>query len=173
MMIDVTAAPDIPIVRAPGRQPMEDDDLLWHLDSWTHTGLTLEEWDRLVAMLVCCRCGLTMTRGKFNEHQCLKRMRGDDTRKAFTVPIEFDGHRGVRIPIIEAPDRQPPLNTEIILRLDKWIQPGITDDEWRQFLENMVRCKCSLTMTRRKFEVHQCLDGGEGGSVTIIDLTED
>ena len=47
--------------------------------------------------------------------------------------------------------------TEILLKLDDYIQPGLYEDEFMALLRCMVRCSgCSIVMAQRIFERHMC-----------------
>lgn len=47
-------------------------------------------------------------------------------------------------------------DTEFLLKLDDYTQPGLYDVEFRALLERMVRCRCGMIMLRRVFKEHRC-----------------
>jgi hypothetical protein len=61
--------------------------------------------------------------------------------------------------VVAMPRYEPPANAEQsineqILRLDMWPCPGIPVE---QFLELYAVCSCGMAVTRRKFDVHECI----------------
>ncbi|KAG2049881.1 hypothetical protein BDR06DRAFT_1011811 [Suillus hirtellus] len=55
-----------------------------------------------------------------------------------------------------------------LLKLDSFTRPGLTEGEFRHFL---TRCNgCELIMTRRMFELHNCVGRAEADT-EVIDLT--
>lgn len=79
------------------------------------------------------------------------------------------------IPLL-TPSSRLATDTEILLKLDDYNQPGLYDDEFRALLGRMVRCSCKMIMLRRVFEEHRCnlahmrplkrqrLDGDDNGA---------
>jgi hypothetical protein len=61
--------------------------------------------------------------------------------------------------VVVVPRFCPPPNsavstTELINRLDTWLRPGIT---MQQFKELFAECDCGLVVTRRMFDRHECI----------------
>jgi len=79
----------------------------------------------------------------------------------------------VVIPTFRVPARQMVTALNLLLQLDSAIRPGLTEVQLQSLL---VRCSgCSLIMTRRVGDFHQCgryiWEGNIGGSNAVIDLT--
>lgn len=55
-----------------------------------------------------------------------------------------------------APPHRRATDTEILLKLDDYNQPGLYDAEFRALLGRMVRCPCGMVMLRRVFKEHRC-----------------
>lgn len=56
----------------------------------------------------------------------------------------------------EAPLSRQATDTEILLKLNDYTQPGLYDVEFRALLGRMVRCSCGMIMLRRVFKEHRC-----------------
>jgi hypothetical protein len=66
---------------------------------------------------------------------------------------------GINADTVAVPKFNPPPNlslgaTELISRLDTWLRPGITK---QQFKELFAECDCGLVMTQRMFDRHECI----------------
>lgn len=55
------------------------------------------------------------------------------------------------------------------MRLDSYIDSGLTSNELRTILAKLVKCQCGLTMLRRVFVNHRCMPR----QPLVIDLTAD
>lgn len=61
------------------------------------------------------------------------------------------------VPIVDPPVQGPVTETEILLKLNDYIQPGLYKDEFRALLRQMARCLgCGMVMVQRVFEQHVC-----------------
>ncbi|KAH7917492.1 hypothetical protein BV22DRAFT_1135361 [Leucogyrophana mollusca] len=56
-----------------------------------------------------------------------------------------------------------------LMRLDSFLRPGLTEDEFRGLLTKCRRCR--LIMTRSRFDMHEC-QGEVGDDDDVIDLTQ-
>jgi len=61
--------------------------------------------------------------------------------------------------VVVMPRYQPPPDieesvSEMMLRLDSWIRPGIPVE---QFLGLYAVCGCGMAISRRKFDLHECI----------------
>ena len=84
----------------------------------------------------------------------------------------------ITIPTIQRPARRLPTDMDLLMRLDSFVQTGLTDVELRRLMKKLVRCRCGLVMTQRVFGGHQCMNVGEAqsdapASQAVIDLTND
>lgn len=68
------------------------------------------------------------------------------------------------IPTLCAPARREATEADVMKRLD---HVGLTEDELKWLLKRLVRCKCSLLLTRGAFPNHRCINRD------VIDLTQD
>jgi hypothetical protein len=68
------------------------------------------------------------------------------------------------VPVYERPAKKKETTIDLLLRLDCWIQSGLTQDE---FGELFAKCRCGLIKTRRAFRHHTCAKTPQ----TVIDLT--
>lgn len=57
---------------------------------------------------------------------------------------------------LQAPSSRRATDSEILLKLDDYTQPGLYDIEFRALLRRMVRCPCGMVMLRRVFKEHRC-----------------
>lgn len=62
---------------------------------------------------------------------------------AYTIPIQ-------------TPVLRRATDTEILLKLDDYTQPGLYDAEFRALLKRMVRCSCGMIMMQRVYPQHRC-----------------
>lgn len=83
------------------------------------------------------------------------------------------------IPVFQ-PAKRHATDTEILLRLDDYAQPGLFEEEFRALLGRMVKCPCGMIMAQRVFKEHRCklalfrpLKRRKTAAIDIIDLTED
>jgi hypothetical protein len=67
------------------------------------------------------------------------------------------------VPTLERPAKKPETVLDLLLKLDCFLHPGITHD---QFKTLFVQCRCGLATTRRAFKRHTCVQ-----VQTTIDLT--
>lgn len=67
----------------------------------------------------------------------------DMTSEAYTIPSL-------------TPSSRQATDTEMLLKLDDYNQPGLYDNEFRALLTRMVRCSCRMVMLRRVFGEHRC-----------------
>lgn len=56
----------------------------------------------------------------------------------------------------QTPKSRRVTDTEILLKLDDYTQPGLYDVEFRALLERMIRCSCGMIMLRRVYKEHRC-----------------
>lgn len=61
----------------------------------------------------------------------------------------------VTIPIFQ-PSNQPASETEILLKLDDYVQPGLYEREFKALLGRMAKCACGMVMSQRVFKEHRC-----------------
>lgn len=47
-------------------------------------------------------------------------------------------------------------DTEFLLKLDDYVQPGLYEEEFRALLGRMGKCKCGMIMLQRMFNEHHC-----------------
>lgn len=73
------------------------------------------------------------------------------------------------IPTVQPPRQRPRTDTEMLLRLDGYMDSGLTRIELRTILAKLVRCQCGLTMLRGAFNSHRCMPM----QPLVIDLTAD
>lgn len=73
------------------------------------------------------------------------------------------------LPIYAAPPKYEPSDFELWIRLDAWTRPGVSVAEFRRLMNGILKCSCSLVMTIRRFEKHEC----RPVAADVIDLTED
>lgn len=57
---------------------------------------------------------------------------------------------------LQIPSDREATDTEILLKLDDYTQPGLYDVEFRALLGRMVRCACGMVMMRRVYKEHRC-----------------
>ena len=72
------------------------------------------------------------------------------------------------IPTLEQPAKLPKTTVDLLLRLDAFDRPGLTDHELKNLLG---RCPCGLNMTRRAYGGHTCVPSIR--VPIVIDLTSD
>lgn len=60
------------------------------------------------------------------------------------------------IPRQEPPVHHPTSDTDILMRLSSWIQPGLYEREFRELLGRMAQCSCGMVMTQDVFDEHRC-----------------
>lgn len=74
---------------------------------------------------------------------------------ATELPAVIVGERDIlaSIPTYEQPAKKPETTIDLLLRLDCWVQPGLTED---QFKGLFVKCRCGVVTTRRAFIHHMC-----------------
>lgn len=46
--------------------------------------------------------------------------------------------------------------TEFLLKLDDYVQPGLYEEEFRALLGRMGKCRCGMIMVQRVFKEHRC-----------------
>lgn len=46
--------------------------------------------------------------------------------------------------------------TEFLLKLDDYTQPGLYEEEFRALLGKMGKCACGMIMVQRVFKEHRC-----------------
>lgn len=71
--------------------------------------------------------------------------------------------------------------TEILLKLDDYAQPGLYEEEFRALIDRMAKCRCGMIMSQRVFKEHCCDQAmfrplkkrKTTISAEIIDLTRD
>jgi hypothetical protein len=68
----------------------------------------------------------------------------------------------------ERPVRGPEATLDQLLRLDSWVNPGLSQVDFRKLF---AMCRCGLVMTRRVFQDHTCARSPP--IVPVIDLTGD
>lgn len=56
----------------------------------------------------------------------------------------------------QTPSYRQVTDTEILLKLNDYTQPGLYDIEFRALLGRMVRCSCGMVMLRRVYKEHRC-----------------
>lgn len=84
------------------------------------------------------------------------------------------------IPVFQPSNRRAS-ETEILLRLDDYTQPGLYEEEFKALLGRMAKCACGMIMAQRVFKEHRCAFGTlrpfkkrrTQRNVEIIDLTLD
>lgn len=82
------------------------------------------------------------------------------------------------IPTFEPSNRRAS-ETEILLRLDDYAQPGLYEAEFKALLGRMAKCSCGMIMAQRVFKEHRCALGmmrplkKRKTQGVIIDLTQD
>lgn len=59
------------------------------------------------------------------------------------------------IPIFQ-PSNRAASETEILLKLDDYAQPGLYEGEFKALLGRMVKCVCGMVMSQRVFKEHRC-----------------
>ena len=62
-------------------------------------------------------------------------------------------------PVVVMPRYEPPPDVEqsvsdMISRLDTWCRPGIPVE---QFIALYAVCRCGMAVSRRKFDLHECI----------------
>lgn len=57
---------------------------------------------------------------------------------------------------MQIPSSRQATDSEILLKLDDYTQPGLYDKEFRRLLERMVICSCSMIMLQRVYPQHRC-----------------
>lgn len=82
------------------------------------------------------------------------------------------------IPVFALPSPMA-TETEFLLKLGDYGQPGLYEEEFRALLGRMGKCKCGMIMTQRVFKEHRCkadlirpLKRARFDDL-VIDLTED
>lgn len=56
----------------------------------------------------------------------------------------------------QTPPSRQASETELLLKLDDYTQPGLYDVEFRALLKRMVKCSCGMIMTHRVYKEHRC-----------------
>lgn len=65
---------------------------------------------------------------------------------------------GFTIPVFQ-PSTRRASETEILLRLDDYAQPGLYEEEFRALMGRLVKCSCGMVMSQRVFKEHRCEHG--------------
>lgn len=84
------------------------------------------------------------------------------------------------VPVFQ-PSSRCASETEILLKLDDYTQPGLYEEEFKALLGRMAKCACGMIMAQRVFKEHRCELGmlrpfkrrRTQRSIEIIDLTLD
>lgn len=81
------------------------------------------------------------------------------------------------IPVFQPSSRRAS-ETEILLKLNDYTQPGLYEEEFKALLGRMAKCACGMIMTQRVFKEHRCelsvmLRPLKRRRIEIIDLTLD
>lgn len=63
--------------------------------------------------------------------------------EAYTIPVQV-------------PSSRQATDSEILLKLDDYTQPGLYEKEFRALLERMVKCSCGMVMLQRVYPEHRC-----------------
>lgn len=63
--------------------------------------------------------------------------------------------RNAVLPVFHPPLR-PASETQLLLRLNHYAQPGLYEDEFNGLMRRMVKCLCGMVMTERSFKHHRC-----------------
>lgn len=57
----------------------------------------------------------------------------------------------------QEPPLQPPASdTEILMRLTSWVQPGLYEKEFSELMGRLVQCSCGIIAARDVFNEHRC-----------------
>lgn len=57
---------------------------------------------------------------------------------------------------LQTPPTRQASDTELLLKLDDYSQPGLYDAEFRALLKRMVKCSCGMIMMHRVYKDHRC-----------------
>lgn len=84
------------------------------------------------------------------------------------------------IPVFQ-PNERHATETEILLRLDDYSQPGLYEEEFRALMGRMAKCRCGMIMSQRVFKEHRCDQAmfrplkkqKTNVATAVIDLTQD
>ena len=68
------------------------------------------------------------------------------------------------------PPNTGPNVTELMIRLDMFTRPGISE---RAFRILFAKCQCGLVMTHRMFTFHECAGDSHHLEGDVVDLTSD
>lgn len=72
----------------------------------------------------------------------------------------------VVLPVFNPPPAAALSTSELVNRLDTWIRPGLTGEQFRALF---AQCECGMVVSRRMFPMHECIPK----KVEILDLTLD
>ena len=67
-----------------------------------------------------------------------------------------DLNEGLTVPELAAPIHPPTTETELLLRMSSWVQPGLYEEEFNDLFRKVVKCACGMVMMQRVFNTHRC-----------------
>lgn len=120
----------IPLIRPPAPKAPTPGSLIYRLHSAHRPGLTHDEFRNT---FVYCQCGLVSTRRKHDLHDC-----------------KIVRHSVNQVDLSGVGDEEV---LTMLLRLDMYGY-DLTMDMFQQL---MAKCPCGMVMTKKRWDVHECL----------------
>ena len=65
-----------------------------------------------------------------------------------------DLNEGLTVPELAAPIHPPTTETELLLRMSSWVQPGLYEEEFNDLFRKVVKCACGMVMMQCVFSTH-------------------
>lgn len=74
-------------------------------------------------------------------------------------PWRAPGDTTFTIRRLEPPTSRQTTDTDLLTRLNSWVQPGLYEREFRELMQRMRQCSCGMFMIQDVFNEHRCEQG--------------